>query len=86
MLGMIKDSDFGSSIQEVDFKGLVNSFMMSVDKDIMWLPVVEQSSKMCYDQLAGSNEGWTCGGLLKNSFYFQICKGSSFFFLCTKFS
>lgn len=62
-LKMLRDSKNGSPLLEIDYKGFVYSFM--INNDPVWLPVVEQSSKMCYDQLTKSNEGAFCDGWLK---------------------
>lgn len=48
--------------------------MMSVNNDPMWLPVVEEAAKMCYDQLAGSNEGVDCDGPLSFRIFSNNCQ------------
>lgn len=59
---VLKDSENGSPLLEIDYKGFVGSFLASVDNDEMWKPVVEESLKKCYDQFNGANEGTACEG------------------------
>jgi hypothetical protein len=57
------ESDDGSGQLKVDYRGMVYSFMLSVGNESVWTPVIEISSKTCYDQFAGSEDGFFCGSL-----------------------
>lgn len=63
MIKALKEKDDRSGLLEIDYTGLVYSFLLSVGNDSMWLPVVELSTKNCYDQFTGTNGEIVCDGL-----------------------
>lgn len=48
-----------------DPQGLVNHFLLSVGNDSQWFPVVEESTKKCYDQFGNSGSGFESEGLVE---------------------
>lgn len=51
---------------DVDWQGLVYSFLLSVENNTQWLPVVTQSTYECYVQFGGSDEGIDCDFIPKS--------------------
>lgn len=45
---------------DVDWNGLVYSFLLSVGNDTRWLPVVTDSTSRCYNDFSGSNDEIDC--------------------------
>jgi hypothetical protein len=65
-LGIIVRDEENPSIYQVDMKGFVYSFLLSVGNDTIWQGVIETSAQKCFDQFNGSGEGFNdgCDGLI----------------------
>jgi hypothetical protein len=62
-LGILAKSSDGSEKLEVDYKGIVYSFLLSVGNSTIWAPIIETSMKTCYEQFNYAGEGYYCDGL-----------------------
>lgn len=61
-LKVLEEKSDGSGRLELKIQGIINSFLMSVGNDSMWLPVLQQSVNTCFDQLNGSSDKNFCEG------------------------
>lgn len=68
MSKVLVENDDGTIVLKIDPAGLVSSFLQSVNNDTMWQPVLEVSTKKCFDQYDGANEGLHCSGCLFDFF------------------
>lgn len=47
---------------DISIEGIVDSFLLSVDNNPIWRPVVQQATQKCNDQFSGAGEGFLCEG------------------------
>jgi hypothetical protein len=65
LLGVLAPNDQNPEVYKVDYKGLIYSFLLSVGNNTIWKNTIETSSKTCFEQFDGANEGYDCGGTCK---------------------
>lgn len=65
-IGALTQSEGGPI--EVDPKGLIYSFLLSVGNDTQWLPVVTKSSRRCYDDIPNTYEN-NCNNRIPKQLY-----------------
>ena len=61
-LKVLVDSEDGSGVLRMDYKGLIFSYLLSVGNDTRWVPVISTAAKTCFDHFDGANEGYSCEG------------------------
>lgn len=87
-LGIYHDAPLESSDEKLEMfpEGFINSFLMSVNNDEQWVPVVTQSTLRCFDQFADpSLENETCG--LPGYFYLVLdCTHKELYLKCPKWN
>lgn len=59
----MKDKEDGSGL-EIDYTGFVDYFILLVGGSEIWKPVLEASTKKCYDELNGVSGDYYCDGAL----------------------
>lgn len=57
----------------VDPEGLANSFLISVDNDTQWVPVLHESTSKCANQFLESSTEYFCEGFTENLLTFFSC-------------
>jgi hypothetical protein len=65
-----------SSISEpsdVNWEGLVSSFLLSVGNDTAWFPVINGSIYRCYSQFSEKNNEYDCGVIPRNLYLITDC-------------
>lgn len=82
LLNPVYNDDGSQAPSEVDWRGLVYSFMLSVGNDTQWLPVVNASSYRCYTQYSESNNGYACEVIPLNLFTVINCGYDENFLKC----
>jgi hypothetical protein len=58
--GILKFSTDPNVAPELESNGFVASFMLSVDNDTAWEPIVKASTSRCFDDNIGTNDGFEC--------------------------
>ena len=67
---------------DIDFKGIVNSFLMSVGYDESWGPVLNEVVLRCYDQFSASDGGFECMSMPAEIFDIIGCSYKQNFLKC----
>ena len=67
---------------EIDFNGIVNSFLMSVGNDESWLPVLKDVVSRCYEQFSTSEGGLECNSVPSELFEIIDCSYKQNYLKC----
>lgn len=70
----------------VNIAGLVHSFMLSVDNDPLWLPIVTSTTRRCYDDYVNANDELYCGEIPKYLYDIVDCTYIENFLRCPLFN
>lgn len=80
------DSDLGLRSFDVDWRGLVYSFLLSVNNDTQWNPVISETVQRCYDQFSNTNE-FNCNSQIPTHLYQIVdCCYLEHFLRCAKWN
>lgn len=71
---------------DVDWRGLVYSFLLSVGNDTLWTPVVNETVKRCYEQFSNSGEFDCKGQIPKHLFHIIDCSYLENYLKCAKWN
>lgn len=82
LLNPVYNEDGVLSKSEVDWLGLVYSFMLSVGNDTQWFPVVNGTSYRCYLSYSETQNGVDCGGIPLNLYDVIGCCYNENFLKC----
>lgn len=71
---------------EVDWKGLVYSFLLSVGNDTQWTPIITETVQRCYSQFSETNE-FLCGDRIPSHLFLIIdCSYLEHYLKCAKWN
>lgn len=71
---------------QVNYEGLTYSFLLSIDNDTRWEPVIRASTSRCYYDQFGTTDGYQCD-VIPNSLYNVIeCSYKENFLKCPNYN
>lgn len=50
-----------NQLLEIHQEGIEKSFLLSVDNETSWEPIIKSSTRRCYDDHYGTTDGYQCG-------------------------
>lgn len=66
----------------VDIKGIIAVYMLSVDNDPAWLPIIKSSLERCFEDTYGLFPGHFCGVIPESLNQLTECAYTEFFLKC----
>lgn len=86
ILNVIKNEDGSVAQVDVDPRGLIYSYLLSVGNDTLWLPVVTNSVNRCYEQFSEQNNAYDCDVIPLNLFIVINCAYGENYLKCPRWN
>jgi hypothetical protein len=83
-LEILKFSTDPNVMPQVEYEGFINSYMISVDHNPEWEPIIRTTIKRCFDDSHGLETGYECNFIPNSINYINQCSFKELFLKCPR--
>lgn len=86
-IGMFRYSTDPNILPEIDPEGIIRAFLLSVDNDPIWEPIIRSSTMRCYQDDIGTSAGvFDCGVIPQSFWTVALCAMKENYLKCPNFN